>query len=273
LLDSYDLGMHTSLESVSFRNATILATANPEIKLFSLETGKPLYTLICLDSLDYLCLTPAGYFKTTPGAAKMLHYVTKDLKVITFEQLDVKYNRPDKVLEAAGSADSLLIKSYRKAWEKRIKKLGVDTSRFREGYSVPEADFMNRDEIGPEQSTGKLTLHLQGSDTAFILDRFNIWVNETPLYGQRGIRIGRRRKNNFDTTITIQLSQGENKIETSVANINGTESYRMPLAVTYRPELKEKEMVHFIGIGIDRFADSEYNLQYSRKDIRDLAGD
>ena len=87
---------------------------------------------------------PSGYYQGTPNASKLLHYVTKDLKIISFEQLDVKYNRPDLVLEAIGNTDTALIKTYRNAYYKRIKKLGIDTTSFRDGYSVPEADFVNQ---------------------------------------------------------------------------------------------------------------------------------
>jgi len=91
------------------------------------------------------------------------------------------------------------------------------------------------------------------------------------VYGQRGISIRKKDKNDIDTTLTINLSQGENRIETSIANVNGTESYRMPLVVNYSSTVKQKETTRFIGIGIDQFADDQYNLQYSAKDIRDLS--
>ena len=215
--------------------------------------------------------TPEGYYMSSPDATKHLHYVTKDLKFITFEQLDVKYNRPDKVLEAIWSNDTALIRSYRKAYEKRIKKLGIDTTAFRDGYSVPEADFANRDNIEFEQKDGKLNLNIKSIDSTYKLDRFNVWVNESPVYGQRGISIRKQSRNNFDSTITINLSQGENKIETSITNVNGTESYRMPLLVNYTPADLQKSKTYFIGIGIDEFAQSKYNLKYSTKDIRDLS--
>lgn len=66
------------------------------------------------------------------------------------------------------------------------------------------------------------------------------------------------------------LSQGENRIETSITNVNGTESYRAPLFINHVPKVVQPEMIRFMGIGIDRFSDSQYNLQYSGKDIRDL---
>jgi WD40 repeat protein len=227
--------------------------------------------LVNLDSTDYFIQILSGYYQCSPNAAKLLHYVTKDLKVITFEQLDVKYNRPDKVLEAIGNTDTALIKSYRIAWEKRIKKLGIDTTFFKAGYSVPEADFVNRDRIDYEQKKEILSLHIRGNDSTYLLERFNVWINEVPVYGQRGINIRHRNKNSFDTTITIRLSQGENRIETSLFNVNGTESYRMPLTVNYTPEKPQKEIAHFVGIGIQQFADKSHPLKYSVKDIRDLA--
>ncbi len=245
--------------------------SNAGLQVFDTADFSPKYMLVSTDSAGYIVRLPSGYYQCNPSAAKLLHYVTKDLKIISFEQLDVKYNRPDKVLEALGNTDTALIKSYRKAWEKRIKKLGIDTTAFRDGYSVPEADFTNRDAIEYEQKSGTLKLLIKGNDNTYKLDRFNVWINETPIFGQRGINIRKRNKNDFDTTITIKLSQGENRIETSITNVNGTESYRMPLTVNYSPAVKQKESVRFIGIGIDQFLDTKNNLQYSAKDIRDLS--
>ncbi|MBK6827097.1 MAG: hypothetical protein IPG86_09560 [Chitinophagaceae bacterium] len=218
-------------------------------------TGKLIASFFSVGKDQFLTQVPAGYYQTSPEAAKLLHYVTKDFKVISFEQLDVKYNRPDKVLTAIGNTDTALIKSYKKAWEKRIRKLRIDTTAFRDGYSVPEADFADRDKIAFEQSNGLLSLHIKGADSIYKIDRFNIWVNESPLFGQRGISLRKKNSNRIDTTIQVQLSQGENRIETSITNVNGTESYRMPLQVNYTPVVKQKEMTRFVGIGIDRFAD------------------
>ena len=240
-------------------------------RIMNSETGKLIYTFFIVDSIDYFLQIPSGYYQATSNASKLLHYVSSDLKVITFEQLDVRYNRPDKVLEAIGSTDTALIRSYRKAYEKRIKKLGIDTTAFGSGYSVPEADFANRDKVEFEQKDGKLKLDIKSGDSTYKLDRFNVWVNETPVFGQRGLSIRNKNVTSFDSSITINLSQGVNKIETSITNVNGTESYRMPLQVNYTPTNKQAEKTHFIGIGIDQFNDSKYNLKYSTKDIRDLS--
>ena len=260
---------NTLTYDISINQKRLVVANYSGIEVYSYPGFVKQYEMIPVDS-GYITTLPDGYYLGEKSSASKLYYV-KGLQTITFEQLDVKYNRPDKVLEGMGSTDTALIRSYRKAYEKRIKKLGIDTTAFRDGYSIPEADFANRYTIQYEQKAGKLKLQIKSVDSIYKLDRFNIWVNETPLYGQRGISLRKKNKNNFDSTITIDLSQGENRIEASITNVNGTESYRMPLLVNNTPANKQTAKTYFIGIGIDRFNDSKYNLKYSTKDIRDLA--
>ena len=240
-------------------------------KVWDAGNGKLLYTFFALDSSDYFVQLPSDYYKCTPNAAKLLHYVDKDLKVISFEQLDVKYNRPDLVLEGIGCPDTSLIQSYKKAWQKRIAKLGFDTSLFTGGLHVPEAVILNRDGIEYEQTSNKISLKINGKDDSVVLDRFNLWINEVPLFGVNGISLKSRDTRDFDTTIMITLSNGNNRIETSVTNIGGLESYREPLDLKYTAPKPLGEKLYFIGIGMDHFKDSKYNLSWSIKDIRDLA--
>jgi WD40 repeat protein len=240
-------------------------------KIWDSQSGVLLYTFLSLDSIGYLAIIPSGYYMCTPNAARLLHYSTKDHKIISFEQLDVKYNRPDKVLETIGSTDTALIQSYRKAYYKRIKKLGVDTSSFGTGYSVPETDFPGRNMIKYDQPDELFKLRITGSDSTFLLDRLNVYVNGSPLFGLRGINVRPQQKHLLDTTVYIALSQGKNSIGTSVTNVNGIGSYRSVMFVNYKPSAVAKPNVYFIGIGANHFADSKYNLKYCAKDIRDLS--
>jgi WD40 repeat protein len=252
-------------------NKKILTIASDQTsKVWDLKSGKLIYTYLLLSPEFNFSQIPSGYYMATPEASKLVYYVTKDLKFISFEQLDVKYNRPDKVLQVIGSTDTAMISSYRKAYEKRIKKLGIDTTAFKIGYSVPEADFKNRTAISYDQNSEKLTLQIKATDQVYPLERLNIWVNEVPIFGMKGISLKKNKKNFIDTTITITLSQGENQIETSVLNSNGTESYRIPLLVNYKPQQPVSGKVYFAGIGINQFEQKENNLQWSVKDIRDL---
>lgn len=260
-----------NVEIKDVNNNTVLGISSEEsIVRYDLSNENEICKISIIDSVNYVITTPNGYYSCPNESAKLLHYVTKDLKVITFEQLDVKYNRPDKVLQAIGNTDTTLIQSYKRAYEKRIEKLRIDTTSFTDDYNVPEAGFVNSE---PKIENGRVVLRIKGEDKKSKLAQFNVWVNEVPVYGLRGVSIRHLNSYKLDTSITIQLSEGENRIETSVRNLNGIESYRMPLIIKYNPETKPKEKVYFVGIGIDKFKDNSRNLMYSVTDIRVLAAE
>jgi WD40 repeat protein len=248
-----------------------IVTGDNTINILNTANAKPVYSLYIFDSADYLVRIPTGYYYSTRDAAKQLYYVTENRQIITFDQLDVRYNRPDKTLQAIGNRDMELISSYQNAYLKRIKKLNIDTLSFSDGYSVPDADIVNRDSISYEQVNESLSLHIYGVDNTYQLDRFNVWVNEVPLYGQRGISIRNNNSNSFNKTVSIKLSPGVNQIDFSVTNANGIESYRKPLLVNYSPASILKSKTYFIGIGINNFKESNNNLKWCVQDIRDLA--
>jgi len=244
---------------------------NVQLQFYDLVAGRFRTHALAVNESDYFIqLADQPYYAASKEALQTLLFRLSN-QYLSFEQFDIRLNRPDLVLKAMQNSDSRLILVYRKAYEKRVKKSGIDKNSFRDDYNIPVADFSSRDNIPFEQEDGKLTISIRASDKLQNLDRFNIWVNETPVYGRNGLSLKKRNSKRFDTTITIQLSSGKNHLQTSVTNRGSAESYRIPLLVNYTPSVKHKETLRFIGIGIDKFAEPENNLQYSSKDIRDLA--
>lgn len=264
-------GHSNSIRDIKSFPGGILGTLSSELILWNPSSGKQLSRYYFFDKLNFIHLLPEGFYTGTKDAVSELYYVNSKLQVITFDQLDIKYNRPDKVLEAAGSTDTSLVQSYRRAYYKRIKKAGIDTSRFTTKISAPETFIINKDSIKYEQKNGSVLLKINAIDSLFHLSSFNLWVNDVPLFGMKGLSVNRRRSRFFDTSISIALTAGENKIIAAVVNANGTESYHMPLFVKYTPVQPVVERVYFIGIGINQFADKKHNLKWCVKDIRDLA--
>ncbi len=253
------------------KNTIISASEDQTIKVWNKTTAKTMHTFFPVGNTDFLNQVSHGYYKSSPGASRSLHYVSTDLKPITFNQLDVKYNRPDKVLKEMGSTDTALIAAYHKAYLKRVKKIGIDTLAFSSNFDLPQVDFVNREQIASDQKENLIQLHIKGRDSATFIDRFNIWVNENPIFGMKGFSLKSRKTHIIDTTITLSLNYGVNQLETSIVNSNGTESYRMPIIVNYRPDKQPVEKLYFVGIGIDEFVQNQNNLKWSVKDIRDQA--
>lgn len=213
--------------------------------------------------------TPSNYYFSSNKIPQMAFEYQGDL--LQFDQFDLRYNRPDKVLQVMGSTDTALISAYYKAYEKRIRRLGVDTTLFQNSYSIPKADFKNRTTILPDQKIPLLSLHIVAQDDETVLTSFNVWVNETPLFGAKGINLKNRGIKTLDTIVSIILSDGDNSIETAVTNSNGIESLRRVLLVNYEPANTKPSKVYFIGIGANTYANKDFNLNWSVKDIKDLA--
>ncbi len=245
--------------------------------LWDVASGNPIYERIQLLNNNWLVKLPnSPYYMCSKDASKMLHYVTPSLKVIGFEQLDPVYNRPDIVLDSIGkyfgNSDGGMIDEYRKSWEKRIDRLGLDKEKLGKGeIAVPNAEIVDADNISFENKVGKLNIRVSANDPKYPLRRFNVFVNEVPLYGSAGISIAHLKKQVWDTTVSVPLSVGENKIQVSVMNELGLENFKYPTYVNYTPTKEIVAKTHYIGIGVNEFKESSHNLKYCVKDVRDLA--
>jgi WD40 repeat protein len=259
-------------------NLNILITSDENtITIWDLASGNPIYERIQLENNNWLVKLPnSPYYMCSKDASKMLHYVTPSLKVIGFEQLDPVYNRPDIVMDSIGkyfgNSDGGMIDEYRKSWEKRIDRLGLDKEKLGKGeIAVPNAEIVGADAIAYENKAGKLNIKVSANDPKYPLRRFNVFVNEVPLYGSAGVSIAHLKKQVWDTTVSVPLSLGENKIQVSVMNELGLENFKYPTYVNYTPDKEIVAKTHYIGIGVNEFKESSHNLKYCVKDVRDLA--
>ena len=88
-------------------------------KVWDLEKGEELVSLISTGANDYAIVTPDQYYYATKGAQKSIHFV-KEMEIFPFMQFDLKYNRPDIILKKMASVNETLIRSYHQACLRRI---------------------------------------------------------------------------------------------------------------------------------------------------------
>jgi WD40 repeat protein len=261
----------------SVNNQYVSCTGDNKISFRNGENGKPIFEIIQLKYNNlFVKLANSPYYTCSKDASKMLHYVTPSLKVIGFEQLDPVYNRPDIVMDSIGKyfggADQELIANYRQLWEKRIDRLGLDKEKLGKGeIVVPSAEIVGVDNIAFENKKGSLEIKVTANDPKYSLKRFNIYVNEVPLYGSSGVSIAHLKTQAWDTAISVPLSAGDNKIQVSVMNELGLENFKYPTYVNYTPTQDLTAKTYYIGIGVNEFKESEHNLKYCVKDVTDLA--
>lgn len=255
---------------INLESDKLLVTYDGMPTVYNLSNGKVYLKIIVGRDNQWLLLNNDGYYKASKEINKQLHYVTEDYGIVEFSQLDLRYNRPDKLLASVDRPDTALVNAYRQAFAKRMERLNIDTNALRHHDKVPLADIVNRSKITGDQTSNMLRLLLKASSTS-PLDRYHVWVNEVPIYGQPGKSLRDKQIKELNSLpVDVELTPGRNKIEFSVFNANGMESYRQPLYVNYNPAVPPPEKVYFIGIGINQFASNTNSLNWCVNDIRDL---
>ncbi|MEY2764900.1 MAG: hypothetical protein RLZZ205_1324, partial [Bacteroidota bacterium] len=153
-----------------------------------------------------------------------------------------------------------------------IERLGLDKGKLSTGeIAVPNAEIVNADEIKYEDKDGSVVIHVKANDPKYTLRRYNVLVNEVPVYGADGISIAALNTQSWERTDTIALSMGNNKIQVSVMNELGLENFKYPMYVNYTPEEIISSKTYYVGIGVNHFKDASHDLKYCVKDVQDLA--
>jgi uncharacterized caspase-like protein len=217
----------------------------------------------------YGFIAPDQYYFLAKGASKHFHF-QNNYKVYAFEQFDLKFNRPDIILERLGYADSVTIASYHKAYLKRLKKMNFTEDMLKEDFQLPEILINNYEYLTTNTDTADLNLELDLKDSKYKLDRVNILINDVAVYGSAGLDLRRENVKQLRKRIKLKLAEGENKIQVSVLNQAGAESYKETVYITYKPKQTKKPDLYLVTIGDSKYKDTRYDLTYASKDAEDI---
>jgi len=277
--------IHTGKELLTLRGHTDIVTSvcfSPDgrcvlsgsrdhtMKLWDANTGEEKVTLIGIELSDWLITTPDRYFSSSIKALKYLSYRIGN-QLYGFEQFDLKFNRPDLILEELGYAPDKMIESYRNAYYKRLRKMDISENMLQEDFHVPEISVLNKDSIAFSADSQIIKVKIQSEDSLYLLDRINILINDVPIFGINGIDLRSFSSKSMKKEVEIVLSQGMNKIEVSVLNQVGAESLKETIYTEYQGQGAKPDL-YLVTIGVSEFKQQDLNLKYSVKDGRDLVG-
>src|SRR5207249_4045902 len=140
-------------------------------------------------------------------------------------------------------------------------RLGTD-------FHLPTVELLTTD-VPVSVNTTALTLRVKATDIKYTLDRFNVFVNDIPVYGTSGLPLLNKQVKMHEQEIQVPLVPGRNKIQMSVLNQRGIESLRETVYTTSTAEMAPPD-VYVVGIGVSDYKDKAYNLRYAAKDANDL---
>jgi hypothetical protein len=240
-----------------------------------------------------IVVTPDGYYMASRGALPAVGFRLGD-RIFPFDQFDLALNRPDIVLSRLGYASTEAILARKRAYEKRLVKLGVQAA----DLDAPLPSLQLASEPPPRVSTEKtLRLKVVAEDPGISLERILVFVNDVPAFGSGGValralpadppveRTAKKMKSKasapsapahpeppllrVERELEIELGAGDNKIQLSALNARGLESLRLTYRV--RHEASPPRRLFVAAIGVSRYKNAAFNLDYAAKDARDLA--
>ncbi|MEZ4941900.1 MAG: hypothetical protein R3D58_13560 [Saprospiraceae bacterium] len=242
--------------------------------IWDLKTRKAICKILAGSESDYLIVVDDQYFMGNPSASKISGWKAGG-RIFSFEQFDLKYNRPDVVLQRLGYAPKSIIETYNQAYKTRLDQMDFTEAMLSETFHAPEISILSSN-IPETTGEKSISVRIQARDAMVDLDCIHVTVNGVPAYGSRGIQLRKYKTRSIDTTITIPLMysavlKGDNRIQISVRNQQSIESYRETFSVARLPaNSRPKRYVIVMGTNSFEYA-SDKKLDYAENDAGDIA--
>jgi WD40 repeat protein/uncharacterized caspase-like protein len=251
-------------------NQLITSSDDGTLRFWNYSNGSLIATLIPAGIHQFVILTPDNYYYLSSKKVNSFGF-KKGIEYFLPEQFDAFYNRPDIVLSRLGFMDSTTINLYRDAYHKRIQKLGFTEDMLKPDFHLPKAFILNADSMSYLAKQNIVNLYIKCTDEKYLLDRVNVWINDVPIFGSKGINIKDKSIHDWEDSLSINLASGVNKIQVSVHNQVGVESFRDDVYIKYEPALDSKPDLYLITLGVSSYKDKTFDLRFAAKDAQDIA--
>jgi len=212
---------------------------------------------------DFLLMNKDNYYYTSKGALKNIGYRIQS-NIFSFDQFDVKYNRPDLALSGFQYIDTALISSYRNAYHKRLKKSDLNEQDIVINKNAPTISIDLPTNFYTEMERFELSIHAK--DEFVTLERLFVSVNGVPVMNKYGEKIGQQT---LDKKLSLDLSEGENNIQVYVTNANKASSLKQSFKIVLKAKA-QKPNLYLVCLGAGHYEQKDYNLDYAEKDAKDV---
>lgn len=259
------------ISALSFnKDGRFLATASRDgfLKLWDIAQKREMLSMVTDGHKDYIALTPDNYYQASKGARGLLAFEQQG-RLMAFEQFDLRFNRPDLVLQKMGITSDTVVKAYYHAFQKRLDKMGFTEAMLGQDFDLPELQILDKD-IPLSTVNRSLPVQIKATGARHPLDRINVFINDVPVFGALGINLRSKNTRLHEQTLTLALAPGENKIQISVLNQAGAESLKETFYVACTAPARKPDL-YLLGLGSGAFRNAAaLNLKYPVKDVADL---
>jgi len=226
------------------------------VKLWDIATGKELARVIAVDERDWLVITPDGLFDGSPGAWSLVmwRFGTNTFDVLPVEAFFNEFFHPGllaDLLEGRRPAASrdIAVRDRRQAQLRISMPGGIATSPSGGGAITKSREItLAIDVQKAEAGAQDVRLFRNGS-------LVSVWHGDV-LKGARSVRL--------ETRATVVA--GANRFTAYAFNRDNVKSMDASLTVTGAASLQRQGNSWLLAIGVDRYANENFNLRYAAAD-------
>lgn len=250
----------------------LLASAgyDSNVKLYDPATGKRIADIFVPMERDAIIIDTAGYYLAPKSSLDALLFSYNN-NAFSYEQFDAQFNRPDLILKKIKRSDTATISNYFAAYKKRLSKLNMKEQSAQEILQIPTVRLQDKYAVQTITTEKEFEITVECKDNLYNLKSLQVLVNNNPVLGIDGKDLSKLNTRSVTQKIRIQLSTGANNIKVFCTNSRGGRSLNEQVEIFAKYSSPAPAKTYFIGIAVADYKDSSMSLQYSAKDVRDLA--
>lgn len=261
----YDTEHTSDIRSISYNEEKeIYVSAGWDGKIIMYNNKlERIASLVTMGNHDFVILVEDNYYYATKGALRYVGFV-EGIKIHSFQQFDLFYNRPDIVYKQIPFANKRVLANYKILFEKRASRLGLSEQIPDINEDVAVVDLSSK--------TGNITkdkfvdIRIVARDKKKITKVY-MNVDGVPYFGVQGKAVSGVE---IIEDISVELKSGVNKIDVWVENDLHIRSNTETILINSLQK-SENSTLYFVGIGVSEYLDASMNLKYATKDIMDVA--
>jgi len=216
---------------------------------------------------DWLVFTPSGFFDGSHRAWQLVpfRFPSEPLKLYEPEQFFSQFYQPGLLADILREG-----KSMREILKGRNDpRAGLDISQFRNS-KMPEVTIISPKD-GTNESKREAKITIEAKDMGSGIRDLRVFRNQSLVYWKHEDIEPDPKTKTYRIPVPVKLVAGDNEITTYAFNGDDIKSKDASITVKGADSLKREGKAYIIAIGINRYSNDDYNLNYAVNDAKTVA--